>query len=385
MTQRPDTCLSPFSRPLQWALAVVFCLVLLVPGLTQLTGLELQSGDFEQRFKAEAPGMPTTMKELSRFPKQFDRWYADHFGLRNLMIKSYVLLKYRVLGAIQVNKVVFGRDGWLFFTLAEPTADPISSYRGTTLLTEPQLALIAAGLNAWDAWCRERGIVFALFIAPNKAMIFPEQLPPSIVPVDRPNRMAQFLEYLSRHTTALVVDPTAALKARKNEYIYFKTDTHWTNVGALHAMEHLRQRVVDRLQTETGASWAPLELGNYNMTSTTTPGGDLANMIIMTEEMPEYHEFLAPLVDRNATAAAEGRQRPRAILYGDSFSKFLPQYLAQDFEYVETATYAALDPDYIEANKPALLVLEIVERNLPLLPNLLNNLPNELMPQAPNK
>ncbi|MCA1943927.1 MAG: hypothetical protein LDL30_01410 [Desulfovibrio sp.] len=367
MQSQPVASRSPFAQPMQWVLAVLFLLVLLVPSVVQLCGVELHRSDFELRLKAEFPGIPTTMRDLSRFPKQFDRWYSDHFGLRATMIRAYVLAKYHAMGAIQVNKVVFGRDGWLFFTDADPTTDPIASYRGTTMLTPGELAAITANLNAWDAWCRERAIVFALFIAPNKSLIFPEKLPPGTAPVPRPNRLTVFMEHMRRYATPLVVDPTPRLLAHKDKPIYFRTDSHWTSLGAMYALQALQEAAAPSLQALGTATWAPLAVEDYVMSEIPRAGGDLAHMIMMVDDVEDTYVHLTPLHDRNATAVADGTPRPRAVLYGDSFSVFLPQFLAQDFEVITTPQNKALDPAFIESQQPALLILEIVERNLPKL------------------
>ncbi|AGW12252.1 hypothetical protein DGI_0325 [Megalodesulfovibrio gigas DSM 1382 = ATCC 19364] len=353
---------------MQWALTAMFLLALLAPSIMQFSGVELHRSDFELRLKAELPAFPQTMRDLSRLPKQFDRWYSDHFGLRATMIRAYVLAKYHLLGAIQVNKVVFGRDGWLFFTDADPTIDPIASYRGTTLLTQAELAEITVNLNAWDEWCRARGIVFALLIAPNKSMIFPEKLPPGLGPVPRPNRLAIFMEHMRQHATPLVVDPTPRLLAHKQERIYYKTDSHWTSLGAMYATQLLQEQMAPRL-TAAGKDgiWAPLQLSDYTVTEIPRNGGDLAHMVILADDVQDVNMQLTPLHDRNATAVAAGVQRPRVVLYGDSFSVFLPEFLAQDFDIITTPQNQSLDPAFIEKQQPSLLIMEIVERKLPKL------------------
>lgn len=370
---RPDAALPPrLATPLsgrrQWALTLFFCLVLLIPGAAQYFGIEFHSSNFENRFKAELPAWPSTQREWARLPRNFERWYNDHFGLRGTMIKGYVLARYHVLGAIQVNTVLLGRDGWLYYTSMDPAIDPIASYRGTNLLGEDMLASIAANLNAWHDWCAARGIQFVFFVAPNKSAIFPEHLPASIKPVPRPNRLVQFHDYMRQHCRALIVDPTEKLLQRKDEPIYYRTDTHWTTLGALYATRSLMDAVRPKLPPRD--DWFVLNPASFNKTVTTQGGGDLAHMLIMAEAMSDHVVHLNPLEDRNATAHAQGLSRPKAILHGDSFSVFLPPFLAQDFELIYPPINSRLDPVFIETEKPQLLILQLVERNLPVLPDL---------------
>lgn len=385
MAQHQDPRRSPLGRTSQLLLVLIALSMLLLPGLAQYRGIHIISANFENRFLHPLPEWPETAREYAKFPKKFERWYNDHFGLRTTMIKLYVLLKYYLLGAIKVDTVVFGSDGWLFYTTHEPQSDPIASYRGTNIMAKAELEAAASNLAAWDAWCRARGIVFVTLIAPNKSAIYPEHLPKGIAPVPRPNRLQQFLTHMQQYRDVTIVDPTERLQQRKDEYIYFKTDSHWTAVGALYAMQAVRDAVADRLAARQ-APWQPFELTDFNKTILPRNGGDLSHMLVMANILDEKEIYLRPLEDRNATAVAQGISRPKAILYGDSFSVYLPPFLSQDYELISPPNNSRLDPSFIEEHQPALVVFEIVERNLYKLADLtrkINFTEGRVTPQPP--
>ena len=67
-----------------------------------------------------------------QFPEQFDLWHSDHMPFRNILIRLYALTQYEILKDIENPRILFGKDGWLFYK-DEHDGDPISDYKRVNL------------------------------------------------------------------------------------------------------------------------------------------------------------------------------------------------------------------------------------------------------------
>ncbi len=129
------------------------------------------------------------------------------------------------------GKVTEGKDGWLF--LHHDGNRVVAQHRGEFLLSDAQLEAWRSALEQRAAFMRSRGGEYMLVIPPDTHVVYPEKLPPTIVPGPvRP--VLQLLDHLSRREArARVVYPLEELLAAKPAHqVYSATDTHWNAHGA---------------------------------------------------------------------------------------------------------------------------------------------------------
>lgn len=141
------------------------------------------------------------------------------------------------------GKFTEGKDGWLF--LDHDDNRVADQHRGEFLLSEEQLDRWSNTLERRTAWLQSRGRPYMLVIVPDAHAVYPEKLPPTIVPGPvRPVR--QLLDHLRRcETRARVVYPLEQLLAAKSEHqVYSATDSHWNAYGAFAVYDH----IVDELE-----------------------------------------------------------------------------------------------------------------------------------------
>ncbi len=76
---------------------------------------------------------------LDPYPAEYEKYYNDNFSLRNQLVK---LKSNLIANALQKSpmpdKVIFGKDGWLFLVEKE-----LKEYRGTNLLKQNDVDKIA--------------------------------------------------------------------------------------------------------------------------------------------------------------------------------------------------------------------------------------------------
>ena len=166
MTNKPNTFYRLFS--------VLFFLAIAYPGIASITNNPEIS--LEKRWLAKLPDLPSDFESLRKFPNLFERYFRDHMGSRNWLVKQYsrALLS---LNTSPKNRVVLGKNNWLFYA-DERT---IQDYQNTELFTEEQLQIWGDSLVARHNALAERGIDYLFVIAPNKHTIYGEYLPDYII------------------------------------------------------------------------------------------------------------------------------------------------------------------------------------------------------------
>ena len=259
------------------------------------------------------------------------------------------------------NFVTYGAQNWLFFS---ETVDQVcvDSAVYTRLVAE-----IAKAKDVVTASGRD----FVYSIAPNKAVVYPEQ-----IPAFDGSCAEQNTELLQAALTG-AADPNRvdlwAPFAAATDQLYFKHDTHWNVDGALLGSELIAEQAAPGV-------WAQLDL----VATPSSRQGDLAT-IISVDWAIEYDEqtpTLAgvtptvnvdsitisgrPLVTYSSPSRPELLDAPTAIIH-DSFGMFFRNKLGPLFEDVTfLPTFSHPIPD---AAAPAVtdseqIVIEIVERNV---------------------
>jgi hypothetical protein len=162
----------------------------------------------ENRYLAKRPEFTVQSILTGRFSSQFEEYITDEFALRD----QWVLLK----GDLELmmlrrenNGIFFGQDGYLLEDFRKPG---------------PVLARNIERLNRFVQAFPDLQV--HLLLAPNSVALYPEKLPPFASVYDQ----ERVLEEVQRELTAGVkfIPVLPALRAEKDQYLYFRTDHHWT-------------------------------------------------------------------------------------------------------------------------------------------------------------
>jgi hypothetical protein len=358
-------------------LIVLFVAALWLPLTGRLLGLELFPAMSENRALTPLPEVSLDPSQLGTFPRQFDAYYGDHFGFRNLLIRGLSLSRVEGLHVSSSANVILGRRGWLYFAPEPVGAD----YRGIAPFTTRQLQEWQQLLEARRDWLARRGSRYLFVVAPDKQSIYPEYLPRALQQRGQlPSRLDQLFTQLRDHSDVDVVDLREAMRqARTEERLYHRTDTHWNYYGAYFAYR--------RLATEL-AGWfpalQPLPRNAVRFFSEDTQGGDLAVMLGLADRMPEHRLYLMPVQPRSSETGEavpvpeeflikhlQGRvtqvkdtRLPRAVLFFDSFGEPLRPFLSESFQRLVYAPEYVFDPALVERERPDVVIQLMVERKL---------------------
>jgi len=371
----PEKKLEKFTA---YVLAIIFLAAIFVPFLGSIIKTDMLKSVKEKRILTPLPEMPNSIKTLRRYPKKFNLYYQDNFGFRDNLMWHHKL-KYW-LGDSPSEKVMRGKDGWLFFK-GDSSIDLQNSFRGIRRFKESELQQYADALDARYKWLANNGIQYLLIIAPNKHSIYPEYLPDNMFQVNDTTLTDQFYNYIKQHTDVPVLDlRQALLKAKTNDtLLYFKTDTHWNHFGSNVAQYEIAKILASFYPDQI----KPLIYNKTDFIINPVAGGDLAVLLGKKLQYKEYNPnpILDPCARRPIPLDGDftrtfttlcGKSSLNAVIFRDSFFEYLYQYISLYFNRVTFISKRLEFSDmakYIEGEKPDIVIEEWAERFLTAVPD----------------
>ena len=174
--------------------------------------------EFESNL-SQMPKFSLTNLLNGKFTTDYESYVNDQFLLRDewITLKSYIET---LFGKVENNGVIYGKDGYLF--------EKFTSYN------EARLNLNIEAIQKFCEKYPDLSVKFAL--VPNSYEVLSDKLPTSSPVLDQEKLIN---DIYSKITSAENIDILSALVAHNDEYIYYKTDHHWTTLGAYYAYEKL--------------------------------------------------------------------------------------------------------------------------------------------------
>lgn len=217
-------------------LTLLFILILLLPLLDSIFHFSPIKDLFEKRLPIEKPQFALS----AQYPQNFEKYFNDNYGFRKTLISANSKIMDKFFDESPDSRAVIGLDGWFYFDNHNSLLDAT----GRALLSDE---LVERGVDSfYRNWqkMRAKNINYLLVIAPDKSTVYPEFLP-SYMKASEPHRMDKFLNALKKkHPDFPVLDLRPILKkAKENEIVYHKTDTHWNMRGAHYAYVEIAKKL----------------------------------------------------------------------------------------------------------------------------------------------
>ncbi len=212
---------------------------------------------------------------IKKFPKNFDQYYSDNFGLREPIL---FFAKSSGLQKSSMNKrYVLGLNNWLFLT----QENSLKNSLGSNLLSKKELKNVYNTLmKNWNL-CKRKNIDYLFVIAPSKYSIYPEYLPKFISDIYKRKKNVktntdQILEFLKKKAPNFpILDLRKALidvkKKNEDNFIYYKADTHWNGSGIEEGYKELKKVLKNDFQIN-------LSNVSYDIFKKEANSGDLSSM-----------------------------------------------------------------------------------------------------------
>lgn len=206
------------SFKIYFKVACFFVVFVLLVNILNLIIRDKEYSETENRMLSQFPKMTVHNLTSGAYMRDMEAYITDQFVARDAWIQLK-LTEDMVLGRRESNGVYIGKERSLL-----------------EIPSEPDMVHVDQNLEAIKTMAgKHRDIRTVMTLVPNAAWVC-DQLRPFNAPVrDQSEDIAHAQEVLG--STVHFVDPTEALKAHKDEMIYYKTDHHWTSLGARYAFD----------------------------------------------------------------------------------------------------------------------------------------------------
>ena len=193
----------------------IITVLLAGPGLwIHLTPDQMYSGE-ERRMLAERPKVTVKSVMRGKFQKKYETYLSEQFPGRAQMVTLRTKLL-RLLGERDANGVYFGKDDYLLERYQTQDFD----WKHVRKNIRQTAAFLETYPNA------------KVMFVPAKSSVLSNRLP-KFAHSEAESRFFELAEQKIPEKQRISV--TDLLKSHNNEYIYYRTDHHWTTLGAYYA------------------------------------------------------------------------------------------------------------------------------------------------------
>ena len=347
--------------------AVVLGLVvgIAAPGIDlALHGPDVESVQRELRNPAPLPELSLDPEALAEFPRNFDLWFRDAFGLREVLIRAHNRIAVFGFGLSPVDTLLIGKKDWVFHIVQEA----IQTFRGTDPFETWELQHWQRCLELRRDFVASQGGVFVVSFVPSKLEVYSELIPERFTRLG-PTRRVQLLEHLRLNSDIRIVDLLPALLAEKeldrpDRHVYYPHGIHWTDAGAGAASREL-------IGALAGTPWATKPLGRdaFQTLYGEAHQDSWAGKLHLEGEIVDHETSLERMGGWRATKGKRphgeyrkdrsftqsGSSLPTAALFHDSMGPWLHPFLAEHFSrfdglrrlYFTPRILRELQPDFV--------------------------------------
>ena len=199
---------------------VLFFAAIVLLSLVTLFSHKESFSELENRYLASVPKLSASSWFSGAFAEDSSVYLREHFTLRPRWISLRTSLQ-RAAGHDEVNGVYFS-DGSLY---------EVASHVDYTQVDR--------SVEAINAFGKSLGGKLSVLIAPTSAQVYADRLP-DYAPEQEQRRMINYVYSALEGITA--VDVYDTLYRSRDDYIYYRTDHHWTTYGAYLAYSTLIRR-----------------------------------------------------------------------------------------------------------------------------------------------
>ena len=287
-------------------------------------------------------------KGLNSYFTAYTKYVKDQVAGRDQWISLQSVVETTLLQKQQNGGILLGKDHMMF-----PRTYGLLATEDRTLPKNTQ---------ALTQLCQRYPGKVEVLLAPSAAEVYPEKVPANAPLLDQ----NPYLDQLAAAVQAAggrFVDVRQTLEAHKSEYIYYRTDHHWTSLGAYYAYQQLCD-TLGLTPFDTAAHTAltaqgfygthyskartwnavpdvityydlPNTLTVWNVTAPGQPTQGQTSGLYDTDKLAAYDKYAMFLHGNNGLSRVEGEGTGRILVIKDSYANCFVPYL--------TANYAQID------------------------------------------
>lgn len=299
--------------------------------------------DLENRKLAQLPSFSIKTLLNGDFLQDFSTYMQDQVAFRDTWIDLESAFNNLAFGKVEESNILLGKDGWMFTKLFDVSPD-----------TQKQLS---KNLNAVTNFASRHPGKVTFLLAPSASVIYPEKLPVGAPMVDENAMLDDIFAQVS--SSADVLDLRDVFTREKDEYIYYKTDHHWTTQGAYLAYQQFCQlkgltpfdttaresvSIPDFYGTHYSAArrwdvqpdvitYYPLDnpMTIYDITGETQYSARKTETMVNTEKFQTRDKYAAFLDGNNGYSVIEGNGEGSILVVKDSYANCFVPFLTENY------------------------------------------------------
>ncbi|WP_347561510.1 DHHW family protein [Clostridium senegalense] len=176
--------------------------------------------ELENRVLQKKPKFSIESLLEGKFTKKYEEYISDQFAFRDFWVELKSKCD-KFIGKKESNDVYLGKDDYLLEKFKAPSQEEVDNR--------------VNAINNFDNQSKE--LKKYIVLAPTAVDILKDKLPHYVVEPSEKTYLDKFKDGLNEDIN--FVDVYEKLNSKKDEYIYYKTDHHWTTDGAFYAYEEL--------------------------------------------------------------------------------------------------------------------------------------------------
>lgn len=346
--------LSKKMSPILAVFVVVVCILNLLWPDSKISSMENRS---LQQF----PSISLSSINDGQFFKDLDNWYSDQFVGRDKWIQLKYLVS-KMTGVKKIDDVYLGKGALI---------------EDTSAVNEEQKE---RNIQAINQFCTGSGKTSYFLLAPNAVSVQSNKLPSFATPLDQNQQIDDYFSKLDGSIQK--IDVRDSFKKHKDEYLYYRTDHHWTSLGSYYAYQVLASSMgleqtkksnynvypvstdfKGTLSGKVGSAfmkdqidiYVPKDNSEYIMTNETT--GKSSRSIYSMEALEtkdQYTVFLSGNTGRISLEMDNDSDR-HLLLIKDSYANSMIQFLIPYFRTIDI-----IDPRYYFEDVSKLLDSQLI-------------------------
>ena len=202
--------------------AVLFILFLILVVGANIITKDKTFSESENRMLAGKPRFTVDRLIEGRFTSKFEDYVVDQFIGRDFFTNVKMNVD-KLLGKKESNGVFLGEDGYLIENFSKPNEEAVSEN--------------LKAINNFSV--RYKDVKQYMLISPTAVSILKDKLPMDAPVIDQESYLQSYKDKLPSSVT--FVDSYKTMYDHRDEYIYYKTDHHWTSLGAFYSYKELAQ------------------------------------------------------------------------------------------------------------------------------------------------
>lgn len=330
----------------------------------------------ENRYLQQAPKLTLERLISGKFTSEISTYFSDQFPARDIFVGAKALAEIGMLKR-ENNSITLGSNGYIIKRNDYPNLEMVT--KNVTSIT------------AFGKAMAELNVPYTVAMAGRNVDVLQRYLPSLYPNQHSDNLWNHFESVLSSDTYTDYIDLRTLLKAiidsDTNEQIYYKTDHHWTTLGAYYAyveiiesfgeeavplsyftIQQASNEFYGTTWSSAGMKWIEPDIMNffrydgdeYYITEIVDNGTIIEGFYDMAQlaKKDKYSTFIGGNNARVNIYHSEGTVREKLVLIKDSFAHSLAPFLAYHYDLI------ILDLRYYKDSVKELIINENIDRVL---------------------